>query len=73
MKFEKIAEIKFMYKNCDESKINQMNQELEDIKNEMELIKAKNIQEAKEKMQESTRKLHLEKQLLLFQVQGSQE
>ena len=73
MKFEKIAEIKFMYKNCDESKIKQMNQELEDIKNEMELIKAKNIQEAKEKMQESTRKLHLEKQLLLFQVQGSQE
>lgn len=73
MKFEKIAEIKFMYKNCDESKINQMNQELEDIKNEMELIKAKNIQEAKEKMQESTRKLHLEKQILLFQVQGSQE
>jgi hypothetical protein len=43
MKFEKIAEIKFMYKNCDESEINQMNQELEDIKNEMELIKAKNI------------------------------
>jgi hypothetical protein len=43
MKFEKIAEIKFLYKNCDESKINQRNQELEDIKNEMELIKAKNI------------------------------
>lgn len=36
-------------------------------------MKAKNIQEAKEKMQESTKKLHLEKQLLLFQVQGSQE
>ena len=43
MKFEKIAEIKFLYKNCDESKINLRNQELEDIKNEMELIKAKNI------------------------------
>jgi hypothetical protein len=34
---------------------------LEKIKNEMEIIKAKRIQEAKEKMQESTKKLHLEK------------
>jgi hypothetical protein len=34
---------------------------LEKIKNEMEIIKAKSIQEAKEKMQESTKKLHLEK------------
>lgn len=39
----------------------------------MEIIKAKRIQEVKEKMQESTRKLHLEKQLLLYQVQGTNE
>ena len=39
MKFEKMAEIKFMYKKCDPEKEKERDQELDKVKKEMEVIK----------------------------------
>lgn len=39
MKFEKLAEIKFMFKNCDPEKEKDRDEELEKVKSETELIK----------------------------------
>lgn len=57
MKFEKIAEIKFMYKNCDESKVAEREAEIQQVKDDMESEKTKRVLEAKERMQELKKKL----------------
>ena len=51
MRFEKMAEIKFMYKNCDSDKANERDVELDGVKKEMEAIKLNKVSLAKEKMQ----------------------
>ena len=50
MKFEKLAEIKFMYKNCDESKFEERDKEIAEVKEEMEKEKQKKVKEAKAAM-----------------------
>lgn len=57
IKFEKMAEIKFMYKNCEADKIKQRDGELQAVKNEMEELKAERIQTAKLSLQAGKRKL----------------
>ena len=51
MKFEKIAEIKFMYKKEeDPEKLAERDQEIDQIKSDMEALKTKRVLEAKETM-----------------------
>lgn len=53
MKFEKIAEIKFMYKKEeDPEKLAERDNEIGQVKSDMEALKTKRVLEAKEKMQE---------------------
>ena len=52
MKFEKLAEIKFMYKNCDEEAAVERDKEIAEVKADMEALKAQKVIKAKEKMQE---------------------
>ena len=47
-----MAEIKFMYKNCDPVKFAERDAELEVVKAEMEIEKANKIAAAKSKMQD---------------------
>lgn len=70
MKFEKMAEIKFMYKkfNDDPEKQRERDQEIENVKQEMEEIKQMKVNKAKERMEEKKRKLQAEKQRQLRQV-----
>ena len=52
MKFEKIAELKVMYKNeSDPEKLAERDKEIDQIKSDMEALKTKRVLEAKEKMQ----------------------
>ena len=48
MKFEKIAEIKIMYKNSEETK--ERDDEISQVKADMESYKAQKVLEAKERM-----------------------
>lgn len=70
LKFEKMAEIKFMYKkfNDDPEKQKERDQEIENVKQEMEVIKQQKVNKAKERMEEKKRKLQAEKQMQLKQV-----
>lgn len=63
MKFERMAEIKFMYKKFqdDPEKMKERDQELEGVKQEMELLKQKKIKEAKLKMEERKKYLQVDK------------
>ena len=66
MKFEKIAEIKFMYKKEeDPEKLAERDKEIDQTKSDMEALKTKRVLEAKEKMQEQKKKLNEEKTRLL--------
>jgi len=56
-KFEKMAEIKFLFKNCDEDGAKKRDEELLNVKKEMEVIKTQRVQAAKDKMQEEKKRL----------------
>jgi hypothetical protein len=66
MKFEKIAELKVMYKNeSDPEKLAERDKEIDQIKSDMEALKTKQVLEAKEKMQNEKKKVNEEKTHLL--------
>lgn len=50
IKFERMAEIKFMYKKCEESEFAARDAELAQVKQDMEELKNKRVAEAKAKM-----------------------
>ena len=68
MKFEKNAEIKFMYKNCDSSKFAERDAELAQVKIDMENTKNKKVGEAKERLKLLKDKLRDEKQIKLKEL-----
>ena len=51
-KADAMAEIKIMYKKCDESKFAERDQELAKVKEDMEKLKAEKIKKAKDKLAE---------------------
>ena len=71
IKFEKMAEIKFMYKKCDESEFAARDAELAQVKQDMEELKNKRVAEAKAKMQESKNALQKEKSHKLKELKGT--
>ena len=49
MKFEKLAEIKIMYKNVDDpEKLKEKNEEIEQVKRDTENMKAEKLKEAQD-------------------------
>jgi hypothetical protein len=62
MKFEKIAELKVMYKHeADPEKLAERDKEIDQIKSDMEALKTKRVLEAKEKMQNEKKRVNEEK------------
>lgn len=68
MKFEKNAEIKFMYKNCDASQHADRDAELAQVKIDMENYKNTKVGEAKERLKVLKDKLRDEKQIKLKEL-----
>lgn len=68
LKFENNAEIKFMYKNCDESQFAARDSELAQVKTDMENLKNKKVGEAKERLQLLKEQLREEKQRQLKEL-----
>jgi len=68
LKFEKNAEIKFMYKNCDPSQFAERDAELAQVKTDMENLKNKKVGEAKERLQLLKEQLREEKQRKLKEL-----
>ena len=68
MKFEKNAEIKFMFKNCDQTQFVERDAELAQVKTDMENLKNKKVGEAKERLQLLKEQLREEKQRKLKEL-----
>ena len=47
LKYEKMSEIKFQYKNCSEDQHAERDQEIEKVKTEMEVLKKKKVEQAR--------------------------
>ena len=43
LKFEKIAEIKYIFKNCDDSRVKERDSEMAQVKTDMEELKTERV------------------------------
>lgn len=63
-----MAEIKILFKNCGEDKISVRDQELAQVKEDMEELKKQRIDDSKRKMQEKMKELQKEKMMKMKDV-----